>query len=91
MYFVVVFFYNLNVKYFNFYVKCILLNESSNEYCFYVFDLKDGIWLNFYLEYIFVLKDGKCGVVDINGNVFVDLKYNFFEEVLLDSKFIEVL
>lgn len=45
----------------------------------------------FLLEYILVSKDGKCGAVDTNGNVFVDLKYNSFEEALSDSKFTETL
>ncbi|ADQ41927.1 KWG repeat protein [Caldicellulosiruptor acetigenus I77R1B] len=91
MYFVVVFSYNSNAKYPNPHVKCTLPNESSNEYCLYALDLKDGTWPNSYLEYILVSKDGKCGAVDTNGNVFVDLKYNSFEEALSDSKFTEAL
>lgn len=91
MYFVVVFFYNSNAKYPNPHVKCTLPNENSNEYCLYALDLKDGTWPNSYLEYILVSKDGKCGAVDTSGNIFVDLNYSSFEEVLADSKFAEAL
>jgi len=91
MYFVTVFDYNPNTNYPNPHVKCTLPNEDKKEFCLYALDLKDGIWPNSYLEYILVSKDGKCGAVDTNGNVFVDLKYNSFEEALSDSKFTEAL
>jgi len=91
IYFVVVLSYNPNAKYSNPHIKCTLPNENNKEFCLYALDLKDGIWPNSYLEYILVSKDGKCGAVDTNGNVFVDLKYNSFEEALSDSKFTEAL
>ncbi|BCS80055.1 WG repeat-containing protein [Anaerocellum diazotrophicum] len=91
MYFVVVLPYNLNGKYPNPHVKCVLSDENKKEFCLYALDLKDGVWPNSYLEYILVSKDGKCGAVDAFGNVFVDFKYNSFEEVLSDSKFTEAV
>ena len=91
MYFVVWLSYNPNAKYSNPHIKCTLPNENNKEFCLYALDLKDGIWQNSYLEYILVSKDGKCGAVDTNGNIFVDLKYNSFEEVLSDHKFTEAL
>ncbi|ADQ44950.1 KWG repeat protein [Caldicellulosiruptor kronotskyensis 2002] len=87
MYFVVVSSYNPIAKYPNPYIKCTLPNEDKKEFCLYALDLKDGVWQNSYLEYVLASKDGKCGAVDTFGNVFVDFKYNSFEEVLSDSKF----
>ncbi|ADQ41939.1 KWG repeat protein [Caldicellulosiruptor acetigenus I77R1B] len=43
------------------------------------------------IPYLLVSKDGKCGAIDSYGNMFVDIKYKTFEEVLSNKKFAEVL
>jgi len=91
MYFVDILPYNPTTKYSNPYVKCTLPEENNKEYLLYAVDLRDGVWPGFYLEYILVSKDKKCGAIDTNGNIFIDLKYSSFEEVLADSKLKEAL
>ncbi|WAM33842.1 WG repeat-containing protein [Caldicellulosiruptor morganii] len=91
IYFVVAVSYNPGVKYQNPYVKCTLPDENNKEFCLYALDLKDGVWPDSYLDYVLVSKDGKCGAVDVSGNIFIDFRYDSFEEVLADSKFAEAL